>query len=462
MIGIALRFAHALGLHIRNEDRTATVAQKEALLHTWWGLCFLEGSLSTIVGRPSFVREEHCSAPLPLPLTLEQLSDKTLAQKVHEQYRTRDIHQGSLNSYSRPSEPSNVGSYLKSMVQIFIITQRAMTSLYAARVITKSWKDVQEAMSTLYKELEAWPASLPSNFNFLRSSTDTGFQRQRMILHMQYIETQILITRPCMCRLDSRIPDQSKASDDFNKEMARKCVNAAKSMADLLSDPADAIQMYQIGPWWALTHVLMQALTILLLEMSYGTVHFTQGGGELLPSAKELLRSLRAMKENNKSAGRAYNIALGLLQKLASKIDADISDLLQEDAALFEEAKRRAALSFSAAGDFGPNYALAAGHEDQQHFMDTGMPASGYYDFQTGEESMFSQPYQEDPPFPSLLRSDSSFLAELARTNPLFGNSFSNAYDEHILAASDNAFAETDTTMLDFRHQDPGPSQHEQ
>jgi hypothetical protein len=52
-IGIALRHALALGLHLRNEDETMEIAEKERLVHTWWALQTFEGSLSIMLGRPS-------------------------------------------------------------------------------------------------------------------------------------------------------------------------------------------------------------------------------------------------------------------------------------------------------------------------------------------------------------------------------------------------------------------------
>jgi len=141
-MGISLRFAHALGLHVRNEDRTTSMAQKETLLRMWWGLYSLEGILSTIVGRPSFVLEDYYSAPLPLPLAPEQLLDETLSYQIHERYRGTGVRQNAYQAASMTSEPSNAGSYLKSSVQVGMITQKTMIELYSAAVVTKSWRHI--------------------------------------------------------------------------------------------------------------------------------------------------------------------------------------------------------------------------------------------------------------------------------------------------------------------------------
>jgi hypothetical protein len=64
----------------------------------------------------------------------------------------------------------------------------------------------------------------------------------------------------------------------------------------------------------------MQALTVLLLEISYEAIHFPQDRHEMVPSLKKLVRWLRVMKTNNGMANRAYIITMNLLQKLVIHI----------------------------------------------------------------------------------------------------------------------------------------------
>ncbi|KAF2187211.1 hypothetical protein K469DRAFT_738344 [Zopfia rhizophila CBS 207.26] len=444
VIGISLRFAYALGLHVRNEDPTATVAKKETLLQMWWGLYSLEEVLSTIAGRPSFVLEDFCSVPLPLPLATEQLSDETLTYQFDKQYEVASIHQSpseassatsSRIGFSVPShpgsEPSNAGSYLKGRVQVSMITQKAMVDLYSARVGIRSWKHVQQTIAGLYEQLKAWSVSLPSGLNFTQPNADTSFQRERLILEMYYTRTKILITRPCLCRLDSRIANQTKSLDDFNKQTARICVGAAKAMTDLLPDHVNTVYLYRTGPWWSLVHNLMQALTVLLLEMSYGTVHFHPNGEEILFSVKKLIRWLRAMKENNQMAERAYAMAFGILQRLAPRVDANISDLLREDAAGRTVPATSNFEDQFTAGEYDQGYPFSAGEYSQQ-FGGQEMRASSSHGIQTGHASMFA--------FPSGPHQDSSVLAftdpggtlppNLPQSSPFFGNPFLTAYDE--------------------------------
>ncbi|KAF1969363.1 hypothetical protein BU23DRAFT_477342 [Bimuria novae-zelandiae CBS 107.79] len=444
IVGIALRYAQALGLHLRNEDRTFSTAQKEMLIHMWWGICCLEGILSIIIGRPSLLVEDYCSVPLPLSLTTERLADPTQADQSHEGYRVTDLHRRSSQAGQAISRPSNAASFLKSTVQVVLIAQRAMAQLYSAKVVTRSWKQVQQMISALCNELEVWSASLPYGLDFTRPDANADFRRERLILNMKYIECKLLITRPCLCRLDSRITNQTKASDNFNKKTALMCVKAAKDLTDILPDLMDSVVLYQTGPWWTLVHSLMQALTVLLLEMSYGTVHLREDSNEVLSSAKKLIRCLRTMKRSDPMAERAYSLAFGILQKLAPRIKADLSDLLSEDAACSEEGTVTSAAIHSTINKGAQDHSFSTGVGEHQ--SEQGIPASGYSHFHTGHASMSAR---TPVPTQEYMRPSGAFPADLTRFHSLFNPTFTTHHDENNPVHSSNFFSSMDAATPD-------------
>jgi hypothetical protein len=65
VVGMALRFAQALSLHVRNEDPTASELKREVLVRMWWSLYTLDRQLSIITGRPSVMVDSNCSVTLP-------------------------------------------------------------------------------------------------------------------------------------------------------------------------------------------------------------------------------------------------------------------------------------------------------------------------------------------------------------------------------------------------------------
>ncbi|KAJ4358923.1 hypothetical protein N0V95_002629 [Ascochyta clinopodiicola] len=421
-IGIALRHAFALGLHLRNEDDKVMDARKETLVHAWWALYTLEASMSIIVGRPSLVAEDYYSTPLPLPASTEQLWDDALLSRMNEQGRGTSLYDTGLygnaaEPKSTPSEPSNEGSFLKSMVRINLTAQRAMLGLYAPKVTTRSWKHVQGTIIDLYNELELWATSLPSGLSFLQPENPSNFIRERLILQMNYIRIKILITRPCLCRLDTRIPDQTKASSDFNRKMARTCIGAAKTFTDILPDQMNAAYLYQIGPWWSMVHHIMQVLTVLLLETSYNTVHLPKDNNELLPRIKTLFRWLRALKEKDRVAARASDVAFSILQGLATRIELDVSDLLQEDVT---------ASSITTS----QNETMVDEHDMGQ--MSSSIGEYGYNN-QTVDSFMSAFPsalYPGDPMLSEGSGHAGTSFSESHVSHPPFDNAFDNIHDE--------------------------------
>jgi len=67
----------------------------------------------------------------------------------------------------------------------------------------------------------------------------------------------MLITRPCLCRIERRIHNESNTSADFNTKAAKACVEAALELTKLFPDQPDLEFMYTKGPWWSTIHLRM-------------------------------------------------------------------------------------------------------------------------------------------------------------------------------------------------------------
>lgn len=110
-------------------------------------------------------------------------------------------------------------------------------------------------MRELLDELEEWrKESLPQD----TGSEDPNYhqdERERFMLRLYYWSTKILITRPCLCRLERRIANESDTSVNFNAQMAEACVQAAREMTKLFPDEPDPNFMYASGPWWTIVHM---------------------------------------------------------------------------------------------------------------------------------------------------------------------------------------------------------------
>lgn len=329
-----MRSGCALGMHLRNEDSQTGAAAKELNSRIWWANYALERLVSAMIGRPSLAMGYLCSVPLPLPLSSDDIENSIIQSKFGNIGKRPVLYQRSLGGSqamdlsaqqnldydATDSDPANSGSYLKSIVNLGEITQAAL-ALYAANTIRESWESVQRSIAQENDALDAWATNLPEGLNFLHISrvTDYKYRCEQNTLGIMYHSTKILVTRPCLCRLDRRISHQTANSNTFNQRAALLCVASAKSIANLLSDAVanNIALLYHTGPWWQMLHVIMQALMVLLLEIALESGHFPQDRQDIVPSVKKLLRWLRVMRVNNRMAIRAYSLSLGILNQLA-------------------------------------------------------------------------------------------------------------------------------------------------
>ena len=129
MIGVSIRLALALGLHLRNEDPAADTTKKEMLLRTWWSLHSIECLVSSITGRPSIISNSDCTVPLPAAGLGDEPASKrrpSTLSRSHESFQT--------------SSSTGSDEYLVGMIKLELLTQKLLTNLYAPRTASRSWQ----------------------------------------------------------------------------------------------------------------------------------------------------------------------------------------------------------------------------------------------------------------------------------------------------------------------------------
>ena len=168
IVGIALRFAYRLGLHIQSEDTSVPPVKQEMLRRTWWSLSILEQNLCSITGRPSTIMELFCSVPLLTPGTEErimrtgnQAMEGSTSFLSRNQRRSYHITQPSGTPVAWQTLEANSGSYFKATVELSIIVRSILTSLYSAASRVRSARELQQDMIHLGSHLDNWELSLP-------------------------------------------------------------------------------------------------------------------------------------------------------------------------------------------------------------------------------------------------------------------------------------------------------------
>ncbi|KAF2636492.1 hypothetical protein P280DRAFT_473040 [Massarina eburnea CBS 473.64] len=317
VVGMALRFSQSLGLHVRNEDPSTTLPRREVLVRIWWSIYYLDRHLSVITGRPSVIVDGSCSVPLPIPFAEGDMS---------EEMGTPDSSGGSRID-------ANEGSFIRAIAQMGIITQSILSGLYSAGTMVRSSFAVQQDIIELKRRLENWVQSLPAEFDFrIQRPSLHPYFRERILLGFEYYSSIILLTRPCLGGLGSPAGQETR-DESFLGQMATLCVEAAKAELDMLQDKPKPYFVFENGPWWSITHYLMQSLAAILLALSYSSLG-AQFDASLSVYAKEIIRWLRSM-ENDPLAQRAYRVAFTSFEMVANRRSLNITDLWNEHTIAF-------------------------------------------------------------------------------------------------------------------------------
>jgi hypothetical protein len=254
MIGISIRLALALGLHLRNEDPSIPLGKKETLLRTWWTLHAIECQLSAITGRPCVLSHEDCTVALPMTFS-EEAASSSISLNTLPPARDQDksVTPASSSKAEKNRRLQTPRSYLDAHLNIGLIMQKLLSALYSPRTAQYPWKYIQDTIPNLLRELDEWKhGALPEH-----DLSDTQFfpsPEGSLMLRFSYFSTKILITRPCLCRSRRKTKDQSDASAVFDQQMAETCVKAALGLAELMPS-SDPQSLYEKGPWWSIVHI---------------------------------------------------------------------------------------------------------------------------------------------------------------------------------------------------------------
>ncbi|PWW71870.1 hypothetical protein C7212DRAFT_355049 [Tuber magnatum] len=339
VVGLAVRYAQTLGLNLRNDVPDFDEVEKEMRVRMWYTLYSLDHLLCTMTGRPACIQNKDCSVPMPRPIEQEQCPSQgafgsalrrysqAMAPPTSSTTATADGQSSSIPLHIPSIIPEYPATYFIEHTKLNQIISEVLAQLYRPATKGRSWSDIQGIISALELRIMKWRTDLPLYLDFGKRHSDQSYCRQRMALAFQYQYIRIIINRPCLCRLDYRIPNESKRSRGFNRSAAAACIGAAREMIALLPDEPNPIGLMSRSPWWCLLHYLVSAGTVLMVEITMRAEHNPQQAEGLLKDSKKLVSWLRAMGTDNLAAERSWTVLSKLLIAAAPKIGGDTSDV---------------------------------------------------------------------------------------------------------------------------------------
>lgn len=340
-IGLAIRSAQALGMHLSNATPMLSVAEKEFRVGIWYSIVSLERVITVMTGRPTMVKDEDCS--VTIPLTDLEIIDSPITEPTGPSVVkvTGFANRPPRSNYSvrifrraekAPNLPLNVPhptAYFSYYAQLNAISQLVADELYHPTVRNSKWSDIQRKIQGLDEKLLQWAAALPNVFNIQAPSSSSVNESYRVALGILFSSTRMIINRPCLCRLDAEVSNQSGALRDSTRLSADRCVASAKGVLELIADEENLDRILTGPLWWMLPHHLKRATTILLLDLAYRLAERASEADKVVNYAKEAVHWLQKMAHFSEAAKNSWITLNHLLRLTIEKIGGDPSDFTQ-------------------------------------------------------------------------------------------------------------------------------------
>jgi len=224
------------------------------------------------------------------------------------------------------SLPPCMSLYFLQLTALTTIAKRMTIKLYSPEALQSPWASTEFTIQSLTLDIDSWFMNLPSAYDFTSTQTCQCPLSQRMGLAFLFYSTKIGITRPCLRRLHTSPAEGDRAHESCSKTAA-ECVESACHMLTLFPDTPDAALLHQITPWWCILHYLMQASTVLLLELSFRAQHVPEKATMVSKAAKKAVDWLSTLSKTNNAAEKAWKLCDGFLRRLAPHIGANASEL---------------------------------------------------------------------------------------------------------------------------------------
>ncbi|KAJ5683328.1 hypothetical protein N7462_006493 [Penicillium macrosclerotiorum] len=349
---LAIRSAITLGINMKNSSPTTPNISKEARYRVWWCLYTFEHMLGIMTGRATCILDGICTTPLPVPFNEDKLHEPAAAEVLNNTIlRDERINKVMASAWVRhmPLNPTGGkeathksrerdNSWVKNIpfnsglchlyyCDLAVVTQEIVNKVYSVDCVMVPWAHIENRIGELRCRIDLWFRSIPTFLDFTRKADDgPEVLRCKLALAFHYYSARITLGRPCLCRRDASQKNPADKSS-FSHDLAVMTLESAMRMLDLIPDQPNAAQLYDISPWWCILHYLMQAATVLLLELSFGSVHMPDDEQNFIIFSKKAIRWLFAMSEHSIASRRAWQLCDIGLRRLATGMHFDVSDM---------------------------------------------------------------------------------------------------------------------------------------
>ena len=309
VIGVAIRTAQSLGLHLpETSENVSSPRARELLRKVWHGCVLQDRFLSMSYGRPAMIGKRAAAAvPVPLAVDEERLSG------------------GELKGDFQPAKSPSLMDFFIQSLGLYRIMNDILLSVYAPDPKSNSIDDLYECLFPrrtesagsrsfldLDRELNAWARNLPSHLRVeVRSSGNETHARQAMILRQRYLHVKILLLRPILSRfVISPEDDFHTAGSTLPYRIALQCSiictqTAQEAIEHIHSKlPLDPGAVGSLAAWWFNVYFIYTAATVLLAARLRPTITAEVSDEAIIKSWNQAIEVLNRYEKFSASAGR--------------------------------------------------------------------------------------------------------------------------------------------------------------
>jgi hypothetical protein len=343
-----------MGIYLRDESPSTSNLSREARYRLWWGLYLLNNRVSGIIGRPLGVHRAFCTTPLPVPYREEdfgeehvmQLLTNTEARRIlmsslqfqmpRNETAESPIAQSPIHVATREemrneqaraiaaqSLSVNASLYFIYAVDLASIMEEAIGTLYSPIAASRSWLQIELAISALNESIERWLSRLPMSYDLTSTRTNRPDVLQHTSLAFHFYSTKLIITQPCLHRVVYGVPEEGPPST-LCSTLAATCVQVAGQMLDLLPSDPNTAWLYGCSPWWCVLHYIMQSVTVLMMELVARSEEGTPRSTGVEVMIRKAILWLKEMATKDPSAMRAQLLCIDILTRHGSRLGMEV------------------------------------------------------------------------------------------------------------------------------------------
>ncbi len=297
--------------------------------------------------------------------------DTSPISKFSSLFSTESSHgRNSISSMGKNDFRITSSTYFIYRVRLSIVSHEIFNDLYSPTMVKSKWGDVQNVIRRIDRTLRRWKSSLPWELDFDADEPDrsepqddagwrawqekkrrwSDFAGERAGLCLFYNSSRMILYRPTLCKLGHSIRNESETSKSFNAQSAVGCIQAARNtiaclppfpenvhkshpyqeLGDERSRNPHIIALHAFVPWWNTIHYIIEAASVLMLELAYRCEHQPSQAEAIFEDLKTAVGWMGALAPYNVSARKGVPVYEVLLRRVAPRIGRNAGGLTRE------------------------------------------------------------------------------------------------------------------------------------